>query len=89
MGTKQFRTIAGRWREHAKAAGLEQLPRAEQAKAMLMFYAGFGAALDASIELADFHEIEAMHMLSSLHKEVKLVATAAEAAFSTGQAGTH
>lgn len=79
MTSKQFLTISGRWKQHAQAAGLDQRPREEQAKAMLLFFAGFSAALDATMEIAELDELEAMRMLSCMHEEVKLVAGAAAA----------
>ncbi len=74
MNGKQFLTIAGRWRQHVEASGIDKsLPRSEQALAMLMFYAGFSAALDANLEIAEFSEAEAMQLLSALHTEVQQI----------------
>jgi hypothetical protein len=79
MSGKQFMTIAGRWEQHVQASGLDKrLPRREQALAMLMFYAGFSASLDAGLEIAEFPEGEAMQLLSALHNEVKQVQAMAE-----------
>lgn len=70
----QFLTIAGRWKQHVAASGLDKtLPRKEQAHAMLMFYAGFSAALEATSEVATFEEAEAVQLLQALHVEVKQV----------------
>lgn len=70
----QFLTIAGRWKQHLTASGMDKaLPTREQGLAMLMFYAGFSAALDASMEAAGFPEAEAMHLLNAMHTEVKQV----------------
>ena len=67
-----FLTIAGRWKQHVAASGIDKaLPTKVQALAMLMFYAGFSAALDASIEVADFPEDEAVQLLAALSREVK------------------
>ena len=44
---------------------------------MMMFYAGFGAALDASLEVADFDELEAVHLLHALRIEIEQVAAIA------------
>lgn len=69
-----FPTIAGRWKQHVEASGIDKaLPRREQSLAMLMFYAGFSAALDATMEVADFPELDAMQLLSAMHTEVKQV----------------
>ena len=66
-----FSTIAGRWRQHVAASGIDKaLPRREQGLAMLMFYAGFAAALDAAIEVAEFPEDEAVQLLTALRREV-------------------
>jgi hypothetical protein len=73
-----FKTIAGRWREHVDAAKLDRLPRDEQARAMLMFYAGFAASLQAGMEIADYPEEEAMRYLSALHAEARQVEALAE-----------
>jgi hypothetical protein len=73
-GPAQYATIAGRWKHHVAASGIDKtLPRKEQALAMLMFYAGFSAALDATTELAAFDEAEAVQILQALHTEVKQV----------------
>ena len=74
MTDKSFRTIAGRWRDHVAASGIDKsMPRREQALAMLMFYAGFAAALDAGLEVAEFPEREAMQLLTAMHTEVKQI----------------
>lgn len=78
MSTQDFLTVAGRWRQHVAASGLDSaLPRRELALAMMMFYAGFGAALDASLEVADFDELEAVHLLHALRIEIEQVAAIA------------
>jgi len=72
--TAQFRTVAGRWKQHVEASGIDKsLPRKEQALAMLMFYAGFSASLDAALEVAAFPEDEAIRLLSALQMEVRQV----------------
>jgi hypothetical protein len=73
-GQKQILTIAGRWKQHVQASGIDRtLPRREQALAMLMFYAGFAASLEAGLELAELPEEEAAQLLQLLHTEVKQV----------------
>lgn len=70
----QFRTIAGRWRDHVAASGIDKaLPKREQALAMMMFYAGVAAALEAGMEVAQFPEAEAVQLLQDLQNEVKMV----------------
>lgn len=79
MSPTQFLTIAGRWKQHTEVSGLNKaLPRREQALAMMMFYAGFSAALEATVELADFEEEDAMRLLSALHAEKDQVTSLAE-----------
>jgi hypothetical protein len=74
MSNPQFLTIAGRWRQHAAASGIEhRLSKRDQALAMMMFYAGFSAALDAALELAEYPEDQAMQLMMSLSKEVQQV----------------
>lgn len=64
-------TVAGRWRLHVNASGMEQvLSKQEQGLAMLMFYAGFGAALDAALELAEFEEETAVFFLEAMRREI-------------------
>lgn len=70
----QFRTIAGRWRDHVAASGIDKaLPKREQALAMMMFYAGFAASLEAGIEVAALPEAEAVQLLQALQDEVKMI----------------
>lgn len=70
-GPAKFLTIAGRWKQHVQASAIDKaLPRKEQALAMLMFYAGFSAALDAAMEVAAFEEGEAIQLLEALRTEV-------------------
>ena len=85
--TGVFLTMAGRWAHNVKVSGLDQLPRAEQARALLMFVAGFSAALEATTELAAFEEADALRMLESLHAEVKLIATTGAALVATAAKG--
>lgn len=70
----QFLTVAGRWKQHVAASGIDKvLPRKEQALALMMFYAGFSAALDAAMEVAAFEETEAVQLLQALRTEVQQV----------------
>jgi hypothetical protein len=74
MSTIKFRSIAGRWRDHVAASGIDKsLPRTEQALAMMMFYAGFAASLEAGVEVAQFPEAEAVQLLEALHQEAKMI----------------
>ena len=71
---QQILTIAGRWRQCLQASGMDKtMPRREQSLAMLTFYAGFSAALEASLEISDLPEAEAVQILQALHVEVKQV----------------
>lgn len=68
----QFRTIAERWRDHVAVSGIDKaLLKQELALAILMFYAGFSAALDAGTEVAAFSDAEAVQLLQALQNEVK------------------
>ena len=80
--TGEFLTIAGRWKHAAKVSGMDKLPRGEQALAMMMFYAGFSASLEAGIELANIDERAAVGILQALHREVETVSAMADKVFS-------
>lgn len=70
--TGQFMTIAGRWRKHEEI--LKHLPKRERALAMMMFYAGFSASLEAGLELAEIDDdAECVRLLQCMHEEVKMV----------------
>lgn len=70
----QFLTVAGRWKQHVQESGIDKaLPRREQGLAMLMFYAGFSAALEAALEVAAFEEAEGVQLLQALRTEVQQV----------------
>lgn len=87
MSGGQFLSIAGRWKQHVAASGIDKaLPTREQGLSMLMFYAGFSAALDAALEAAEFPEEEAMFLLSELQTEVKQVEAMATRVLSAGLA---
>lgn len=73
MSGGQFLTIAGRWKQHVAASGMGSLPKREQGLAMLMFYAGFSAALDANLEVAEFPEAEAVQLLQALSTEAQQI----------------
>jgi len=73
MSGRQFLTIAGRWKQHVAASGMDALPHREQTLCMLMFYAGFSAALEANMEVAEFEEDDAMKLFSALHAEVQQI----------------
>ena len=84
---KEFLTIAGRWREHVRISGLDKaLPPRELSLAMLMFYAGFSACLDAGLEIAEFPDDQAMKLFEALHKEVKQVEAMASGTLGGGLA---
>ena len=74
MSNGTFLTVAGRWKHHVQASKIDRsLTRREQALAMLMFYAGFSAALDATMEVAEFDEQEAVQLLQALRTEIQQV----------------
>lgn len=82
---KQFLSIAGRWRQHVAASGIDKsLPKHEQSLAVLMFYAGFSAALDANLEIAELEEDEAVQILIALDAEVKQIEAMAARILSGG-----
>lgn len=84
MSARQFQTIAGRWKQHVAASGIDKaLTKHELGLAMLMFYAGFSAALDATWEVSDFQEDDAMRLLSAMHTEVEQLEAMATRAFTT------
>lgn len=84
---QQFLSIAGRWKQHVEASGIEKsLTPRELSMAMMMFFAGFSAALDASLEVASYAEDDAMHLLTALHTEVQQVEAMATRALSSGLA---
>lgn len=71
-GAPTFLSIAGRWRQHVAASGMDKrLSKRDQALAMMMFYAGFSASLDASMELAEYPEEQAMQLMEALSTEVQ------------------
>lgn len=81
-GRAQFLTIAGRWKRNAAISGIDKFPRKEQALAMMMFYAGFSAALEANLEIAEFPEDEAVQLMQALDTEVKQIEAMATHLFS-------
>lgn len=69
---QSFLTVAGRWRQRVAASGIDKtLPRNVQAVALAAFYDGFGAALDAAMEVTAFDEAEAVELLQALRTEVQ------------------
>lgn len=84
MSAQQFQTIAGRWKQHVAASGIDKsLSKRELGMAMLMFFAGFSAALDATLEASDYPEETAMQFLQAMHTEVEQVEAMATRAFTT------
>ena len=67
MSNKSFKSIAGRWREHA--ALLPDLTAEQKAQATLMFYAGFAAALQAVMEVGDYSETQGCFLLEQMTLE--------------------
>lgn len=64
---RTFLTIAGRWKTHE--AILADVSQRDRTIAMMMFYAGFAAALDACGEIAEFDENTGCQLLTALHRE--------------------
>jgi len=82
----QIMTIAGRWRHHAAASGMvNSMSTRDQTLAMLMFYAGFSAALDAMLEVADVasDDRHGARLIEALRRESELVAATAMLAVQT------
>lgn len=69
----QFRTVAGRWKHASEVSGLaSKLPKAELTLAMMMFYAGFQASMEAFMEIADnYSEEDGAGIMQLLHEELE------------------
>ncbi|MGL4526737.1 MAG: hypothetical protein ACRCUC_07150 [Aestuariivirga sp.] len=70
-GPTQFLTVAGRWANHRAILERAGMQREQLTFAMMCFYAGFAAALEAGLEIADEPEDSALVLLGALHDEVK------------------
>lgn len=69
---KPFLSITGRWKQHVEQSGMDKtMSERDQSLGMLMFYAGFSASLEASVEIAEYPEDQAMRLLSLMHKEME------------------
>ena len=79
-----FLTIAGRWRQRAEQSGLNKLPTRDQALCVAMFYAGFSAALEANMEVADYEDYVAMRLFACMQDEVKVVESMLAAIVTSG-----
>lgn len=66
-----FRSIAQRWVDCCEQGGMNAIPKPEKARGMLLFYAGFSAALEANMELANLSEEQAMQVLTMMHAEMR------------------
>lgn len=78
---KPFKTLVGRWKEHEMLLPPE-IPSDDRAKAMMMFAVGFAACLDAmTLEIPEYEDDEAMHLISKLHEEVKAIEGMVEKVF--------
>ena len=71
MTKRKFLTIAGRYRQSAQAAEFAKLPERERTLALIVFYAGFAAALEATKELAEFDEDEALEIICAMAEEAQ------------------
>ena len=79
-----MKTVAQRWVEASAASGVAALPAAQRAPYMLMFYSGFTACVQATMELAELPEAEAMAKLQHMHAEINGVHSLAEQAIFGG-----
>lgn len=75
-----IKSIKGRW-EACKKQLPADIPKAEEVRLMLTFYAGFAARLEFNMEIADMHELEAVIMLQQVQQEADTIAAAAQRAF--------
>lgn len=83
--TKPFLSVKGRWARCVARSGLDKVADSQtQGLAMMTFYAGFAACLEATTELGDLPEHEACRLLAALHHEMALVRGVAEQAMSGG-----
>ena len=66
-------------------SGLDKVADSQtQGLAMMTFYAGFAACLEATLELGDRPDDEAQRLLAALHHEMAMVRGVAERAMSGG-----
>lgn len=79
-----MKTVAQRWVEASVASGVAALPAAQRAAFMLTFYGGFIACVQATMELAELPEAEAMARLQAMHAEISEVHSLAEQAIYGG-----
>lgn len=71
MAGDPFATIAQRWEDHRRLAGVAELPVEKQQAMRLVFYGGFMACLEAMNELGNRSDEVAMHLLQGLHVEAR------------------
>lgn len=75
-----MKTIAQRWVASSQAMGLANKPGPMRAALMLAFYAGYSACIDATLDLADMTEEQAMAALQAQRSELLSVEAAAHQA---------
>ena len=75
-----IKTIKGRWEECKKQLPAD-LPKAEEVRMMLTFYAGFAACLEFNMEVSELHEMEAMVAFAQITEEANALAAAAQRIF--------
>lgn len=80
-----FLSVKGRWARCMARSGLDKVADSQtQGLAMMTFYAGFAACLEATLELGDRPDDEAQRLLAALHHEMAMVRGVAERAMSGG-----
>ena len=80
----RIRTAATRWKLAAAAAGVDAMPPHSQLAALLMYFSGFQAALEASAEIASLPRRQAAAALEELQAEVATFNQIAAAALASG-----
>jgi hypothetical protein len=79
----QFLTIKGRWARCVAASGLDKiLSRREQALAMMCFYSGFSACIEANVEMAELPDDQVAQLIAALQLKVHQVEAMATQIFS-------
>lgn len=79
-----MKTIAQRWVASSQAMNLADKPGPIRAALMLAFYAGYSACIDATLDLADMTEEQAMVALQAQRTELLSVEAAAHQAIHGG-----
>lgn len=75
-----MKTVAQRWVESSQAMGVADKPGPIKAALLLAFYAGYTACIQATMDLADLTEEQAMAALEAQRTELLSVEAAAHQA---------